>query len=162
MNLWFRLLYHLLCLPRRSRLEILQPSNLWMRCWPSDLDINLHMNNGRFLSLMDLGRLDLVARTGLMSTMLQRRWKPILGAAQIRYLKPIGPNQRFRLETRLLGWGGKWFWMRQSFYIGEKLAAEATLKALFLGPQGSVPVEEVVQALKLDLVSPSLEGLPQL
>jgi acyl-CoA thioesterase FadM len=162
MNLWFRLLYQLLCLPLRSRLGLWQPSNLRLRCWPSDLDINLHMNNGRFLSLMDLGRLDLVNRTGLLKTMLRRRWRPILGAAQIRFMKPIGPGQEFRLETRLLGWEGKWFWMRQAFYLGEKLAAEAFVKALFLGPGGSIQADEVLRALGLAESSPPLEGLPQL
>lgn len=102
MNLWFRLLYQLLRRPWRRPISVLEASNLQIRCWPSDLDFNFHMNNGRYLSLMDLGRLDLVARSGLLATMIKRRWRPVLGAAQIRFLKPIGPGQVFRLETRVL------------------------------------------------------------
>lgn len=148
MNLWFRLLYQLLLAPWRTRVQMLDSASLMLRCWPTDLDINLHMNNGRYLTLMDLGRLDLVARTGLLKTMLKRRWRPVLGAAQIRFLKPIGPGQLFRLESRVLDWEGKWFNMEQRFYVGGALAAEAKVKALFLGPAGSVPAEEVLQALK--------------
>lgn len=148
MNLWFRLLYQLLLAPWRTRIQVQDCSSLMFRCWPSDLDFNLHMNNGRYLTLMDLGRLDLVARTGLLGTMLKRRWRPVLGAAHIRFLKPIGPGQLFRLESRVLKREGKWFHMEQRFYLGETLAAEAQVKALFLGPAGSVQAAEVLQALE--------------
>jgi len=159
MNLWFRLLYQLLRAPWRTRLEVLQPSNLIMRCWPTDLDLNLHMNNGRYLTLMDLGRLDLVTRLGLMKVMLKRRWRPVLGAAQVRFLKPIAPGQLFRMESRVLGWEGKWFYIQQRFYLGEVLATDALTKALFLGPQGSVAVEETLRAVGQSGSSPSLEGV---
>ena len=33
-----------------------------MRVWPNDLDTNAHMNNGRYLTLMDLGRFDLMTQ----------------------------------------------------------------------------------------------------
>ena len=37
------------------------------RCWPWDLDLWLELNNGRALTLYDLGRLVLFKRTGLLS-----------------------------------------------------------------------------------------------
>ena len=158
MNLWFRMLYHLLLSPWRSRIGVLESSSLEMRCWPTDLDVNLHMNNGRYLTLMDLGRLDLVARSGLLRTMLKRRWRPVLGAAQIRYLKPIGPGQSFRLETRVVGWEGKWFWIRQRFYLGEQMVADSLVKALFLGPKGSVQADEALEAIGQPQASPTMEA----
>ena len=36
-------------------------------CWPWDLDLWLELNNGRALTLYDLGRLVLAKRTGLLS-----------------------------------------------------------------------------------------------
>jgi acyl-CoA thioesterase FadM len=159
MNLWFRMLYHLLLTPWRSRIGVQEVSSLWLRCWPTDLDVNLHMNNGRYLTLMDLGRLDLVGRSGLLRTMLRRRWRPVLGAAQIRYLKPIAPGQLFRLDTQVVGWEGKWFWIQQRFFVGEQMVADSLVKALFLGPRGSVQVDEVLQALGQPQASPPLEGV---
>ena len=36
---------------------------------PTDIDLLRHMNNGRYLSLFDLGRWDLLVRTGLLDVM---------------------------------------------------------------------------------------------
>lgn len=58
MNLWLRLLW--LLATARFQVRLAEPTEtvaLGMRVWPGDLDISLHMNNGRYLTIMDLGRL---------------------------------------------------------------------------------------------------------
>jgi len=159
MNLWFRLLCQLLLAPWRPRLPALESSSQKRRCWPSDLDLNLHMTNSRYLALMDLGRLDLIMRAGLLRALLRRGWRPVVGAQRIRFLKPIAPGAEFRLETRILGWEGKWFYIQQRFWLGGQLAADATVKALFVGPSGAVAAEEVMKAARQPQASPSLEGV---
>ncbi len=42
-----------------------QTSVLTLRVLPNDLDPSLHMNNGRYLAIMDLGRIDLLIRSGI-------------------------------------------------------------------------------------------------
>jgi hypothetical protein len=52
MNLWFRVLWLFLSASFRAR--IAPPfgvSRLSFRVWPHDLDTNLHMNNGRYLTI---------------------------------------------------------------------------------------------------------------
>lgn len=41
---------------RRLPLDLLDASVVGFRVWPTDLDINLHMTNARYLSVMDAGR----------------------------------------------------------------------------------------------------------
>ena len=53
-------------LPARG-LGFLDESAIRLRVWPNDLDANLHMNNSRYLLAMDLGRWELVMRTGLLA-----------------------------------------------------------------------------------------------
>jgi hypothetical protein len=66
LNLWFRLILLLLMTPWRPKLEgPLDVSRLRFTVLPNDLDASLHMNNGRYWTLMDLGRMDLLLRTGL-------------------------------------------------------------------------------------------------
>ncbi|WP_080375644.1 thioesterase family protein [Stenotrophomonas maltophilia] len=66
MNLWFRLLHLLLCSLFRPKLEApFGVSRLQFRVLPNDLDSNLHMTNGRYWNIFDLGRLDLILRMGL-------------------------------------------------------------------------------------------------
>ncbi|MDC4227572.1 MAG: thioesterase family protein [Candidatus Manganitrophus sp.] len=89
MNLFIRLVAILIGSFFRPSLKPLDTSVLTLRVWPTDLDINAHMNNGRFLTVMDLGRLDLIARTPLGKTVVLRsRWQPIVASAFIRYFPP--------------------------------------------------------------------------
>ena len=57
MNLYFRLLLFMLRVRRRSRLSIWDTSHVTFRVNPADLDVQRHMNNGRYLTLMDLGQI---------------------------------------------------------------------------------------------------------
>jgi len=65
MNLWFRLLVMLLTLPLRGRMQPMGTASLTMTVMPTDLDLNGHVNNGRFLTLADVARMDYVLRSGV-------------------------------------------------------------------------------------------------
>jgi len=107
MNLWFRLLHLLLCSLFRPKLEApFGVSRLQFRVLPNDLDSNLHMTNGRYWNIFDLGRLDLILRMGLGRVALREKWAPIVGAGTIQFRRELKPFQRFTLETRLVGWIG--------------------------------------------------------
>ena len=148
MVLLFRTLWKGLTLWFRPPLEPLGTSVLAFRVWPNDLDVNIHMNNGRFLSVMDLGRFDLTFRTQLGRAMLRNRWMPLVGGVTIRYRRSLDPFERYELHTRLLGWDAKWFFLEQRFLKkGGDLAAEGVVRALFRGKEGNVPVAEVLRQM---------------
>ena len=44
------------------------------RCWPWDLDPWIELNNGRTLTLYDLGRIPLASRTGLVPVLREKGW----------------------------------------------------------------------------------------
>jgi acyl-CoA thioesterase FadM len=50
----------------RSLIGLLESSMLRFWVFPTDLDINLHMTNARYLSFMDLGRIDLLLCAGML------------------------------------------------------------------------------------------------
>ncbi len=109
MNLWFRLIWLLVTSPFRPRLEPLaEPSRLSFRVWPHDLDTSLHMNNGRYWSLMDLGRTDLMLRTKLWRAVLRHRWVPVVNGGMIRFRRELRAFQPFRLDTEILCWTQTW------------------------------------------------------
>ena len=111
MNLILRMIKVLVAALFGQRLGVLDSSILTFRVWPNDLDINLHMNNGRYLTIMDLGRADLMIRCGLGKVILKRRWMPVLGAVTIQYRRSLSPFQGFRLRTRILCWDEKWVFL---------------------------------------------------
>jgi acyl-CoA thioesterase FadM len=148
MVLLFRTLWKGLTLRFRPPLEPLGTSVLAFRVWPNDLDVNIHMNNGRFLSVMDLGRFDLTFRTGLGKAMLRNRWMPLVGGVTIRYRRSLDPFEAYTLQTRLLTWDDKWFYLEQRFLKrGGELAAEGLVRALFRGKDGNVAVAEVLEQM---------------
>ena len=135
MNLWFRLWWYALTTWRRPAFS--QPDDigvLQFRVWPADLDLSLHMNNGRYLSLMDLGRLDYLVRMKLWRVVRFHRWTPIASSIIIRYRRELRPFARFKLETRLVSWAEASVVMEQVFVLMDgPQAGQVAARALFKG-----------------------------
>lgn len=148
MNLWFRLLKVLILAVLRRRLSMTDQSVLRFWVWPNDLDINVHMNNARYLALMDLGRFDLILRGGLWRPMARKGWQAVIGGALVRYRRSLKPFQRFTLRSRMLCWDERWI------YIEHRIEAEggvpaclAVVRAAFLDQGGIVPPVRVAEEL---------------
>lgn len=150
MNLYLRLLKLLLMLPFVRRQALFDAGRIAFRVWPNDCDINLHLNNGRYLTFMDLGRMHLLAQIGLLRELPRRRWAPVLSAAEISFIRPIQPFQKFVLVTRMLTWDEKYFYLEQRFEAGGQLCAVALVKGLFLHGRERVANRAVLTALQLD------------
>jgi acyl-CoA thioesterase FadM len=130
----------------RSRIGLLDESAITLRVWPNDLDANVHMNNSRYLLAMDVGRWDLVVRTGLWRELWRRRWFPTVASATLRFRRALDPFQRYRLSTRVVAWDEKWCWLEQRFEVEGSVLAVGRVKALFRGPQGNVPTTDLLAA----------------
>lgn len=152
MNLIFRMIYVYLLSLFRERLPIGRTqSRLSLRVLPNDLDINLHMNNGRYLTLCDLSRIDLFIRSGLLKSMLRRNWLPIIAEHTMTYKKPLGLFQRFEMLLEVTHWDEKYFHMKHTFLVGDKVMAEGTSRGcLYARGVGVVPPEAVLAAVAQD------------
>lgn len=161
MNLWLRLLYLHFALRRRPRVDLLDPASLRLRVWPTDLDLLGHVNNGRYLSLMDLGRLALMEQTGLLAVARAQRWMPLVRGIDIEYHKPLLPWQSFALHTRLLGWDHKWLYLEQSFQRGDTRIADAQIHGLLRGRRGNLAPRDMLAALgEGERASPAVPAPP--
>jgi acyl-CoA thioesterase FadM len=164
MNLWLRLLWLIATASRRPKLSILQGiSAIPFRVWPHDLDPSLHMNNARYLALMDLGRLDIILRTGLWRAVMKNRWTPVVNAAVIRFRRELRPFERFRLETRVLAWAEAAVIMEQTFvFDGGEREGQVAARALFKGAlydraqRAYVPVSKLMEVIGASAESPPL------
>ncbi|MGO1319598.1 MAG: acyl-CoA thioesterase [Galactobacter sp.] len=115
------------------------------RVTPLDLDQLGHMNNGRYLTILDLGRMDLMLTSGLWRRCTSRGWYPVVAAQTISYRKSLHPGERFDVVTRLLGIDERWVFMEQSFCVGDEVYAHAIVKARFLKRSGGgVSAEELL------------------
>jgi len=146
-NLYLRLIAVLFGLIGLRRTGLFEESRITFRVLPTDCDINVHMNNGRYLSFMDLGRVRMVAQIGLLGVIFRNRWMPVLAAAEINFIRQLAPFQKFDLVTRLVTWDEKYAYMEQRFESDGVLCAHAFVKGLFLSKGGRVNNSEVVAGL---------------
>lgn len=142
MNLWIRLVWALL---RAWRLPAIEPGAVIerrLRVWPGDLDINGHMNNGRYLTIIDLMLVEYFVRSGFARVMARAGWRPMSGGAVITYRKGLKPGQRYRLRFSLAGADRTWNFMRFEFLREDgTLCAAGYMKGAAVGRGGLVPNE---------------------
>lgn len=131
-KLWFRILFVKLTWRRRTALKINDVSRIDFRVWPSDLDIYNHMNNGIFLTIMDLGRFDQGLRTGIWQLWNKLGWYPIVVNSTISYRKSLEPWQKFTLETKVIGWDDIAYYIEQRFVRNGEIYAKAIMRGRFL------------------------------
>jgi len=157
MNLLGRVLWLLLTCKFRPQAKYFDEVKTRFRVWPTDLDTNLHMNNGVYLSIMDLGRTDLGLRTGLLRVMKERGWYPVVASQAIRYRRSLKPWRAFEVHTKVLGWDERFFFIQQKFMLGQEVAALAVVKARLLkNSGGGVNPGDIAVAMGQDSVSPTL------
>jgi acyl-CoA thioesterase FadM len=137
-------------------LGVLDEDNLRMRVWPNDIDINLHLNNARYLNLMDYARTHLLARTRLLNQILRSRWKPMVGAVWITYRRSLPAFAAFTLTSRLVCWDDRWFYIEQTFTGSKGLAAVGWVKGVLRDANGNVAPQKVIEALAPGIVSPPM------
>ncbi|MFV3073393.1 thioesterase family protein [Niveispirillum fermenti] len=158
MNLIFRLLrVVVMALLSRRPFGPLDTSDLGLRVWLNDIDTNLHMNNGRYFTLADLGRVDMMIRSGMLGLILKRKWAPVLGAATIRFRRELKPAQPYRLKTRVLCWEGKWIYLEQRFEtVDGHLAAVIVVQAVFRERGRTIGTDELMRHMGVAMESPPM------
>lgn len=160
-NLLWRTLLVLLRARRRLRREgPLDPNTvgrMTIRVLPTDIDLLRHLNNGRYLSLFDLGRWDLLTRTGLLAAMTRHGWYAVVAAETITFRRSLQPWQRFELETRLLGHDDRAVYLEHRAVVGGEIYARAVIRARILRRSGgTVSHDELFAAVGRP------EGLPDI
>ena len=129
MNLIFRMLYVIIRSLFCERIEAGKlVSELSLRVLPNDIDINFHMNNGRYLTICDLNRVDVFARSGLLKAMFKRNWIPVIAEHTMTYKKPLNIFTRYVVKLEVTHWDEKYFYMKHVFSQGERIMASGASK----------------------------------
>ena len=158
MVLLFRLIWTLFTSRFRPRIDPLGEAVIRMRVWPNDLDLNIHVSSGRYLSFMDVGRVDLLIRFRVFRKAFRRGWRPINAGTIISFRKSLLPFERFSVRSRVICWDEKWIFFE---HIVDKAngdrAAIANSRGLLRGSSGNVRPQEFLEAAGHgDLQSPPM------
>ena len=93
------------------------------RIWPWDLDMLMELNNGRTLSIFDLGRIPFAMRAGLFKALRSRKWSLSVAGSVVRYRKRLTNLQRIEMQSRLLGWDARFIYLEQSMWTADGACA---------------------------------------
>lgn len=153
-----RTIFHLLFVGSRGRgIPVNAVQRSFFRVWPTDIDFLGHMNNGKYLSIMDVARFDLLQRSGVLTLFRKMSWYPVVVAQTISYRKSLKPFRKFAIESRILGFDERSVYIEQRFTrrnrAGEnEIYAKAVVRGRILR-RGGGPVDsaEVLAAFEGDV-----------
>lgn len=146
---------------RGKRRDILEPISTWHRAWPWDIDPWKDLNNGRIVTLFDLGRIALAAETGLTATMIRNRWGIVVAGNTTRYRKRITMFQRFEMRSRCLGWDHRFVYMEQAMWRQGDCCNHILIRGAITSKSGIVAPQQVVEAMGHKGESPALPAWVQ-
>jgi acyl-CoA thioesterase FadM len=156
-NLFLRLLLLMLTARFRPRCGALGPSRKRFLVWPPDLDVLFHVNNGVYLSMLDVARVDLILRSGVAAVLRRHGLYPVVAAETIRFRRSLQLFQAFEVETEIIGWDEKAFIIQHRFWRRDELVADAVVRARFLRRKGgTVRSSELLELLGQAGPSPEL------
>jgi len=141
---------------RKAPMGILETHVSQHIAWPWDIDPWKDLNNGRTLTLFDLGRIGLAQRSGLNAALMRNRWGIVVAGNTTRYRKRITMMQRFEMRSRCIGWDKRFVYMEQAMWRGGDCCNHILLRGAVTSKAGIVPPEQVVAAMGFDPVSPEL------
>lgn len=128
-------------------------------CLPWDIDLWMELNNGRTLTLYDLGRIPLAVRTGLVRALRRNRWGLTMAGASVRYRRRIRMFETVEMRSRAVWWDDRFFYIEQSMWKARgECASHILYRSAVTGRDGIVPPAQVVRELGIDPVPPKVPG----
>ena len=105
-----------------------QVSEVTVRCSITDIDPMFEMNNGRVLTVYDIGRTDFIIRTGLAKQLLKNRWGMVVAGSTIQYRKRIRLFDKVTINTQLVGIDERWLYLEHSMWVKGKPCSSVLLR----------------------------------
>lgn len=136
-----------------KKTNLLDPCYTSFLVGPLDLDTNFHVNNGRYLSIMDMGRFDMLLKPKVFWKLVLAGYYPVVVSESIRFKKSLALFNYFTIKTEIESWDEKDFYIRQIFYHKNKIMAVGYIKGRFMkrGQKKSVATSDVYKFLNYDI-----------
>lgn len=134
--------------PRLARAD--EEIALRFRVWPVDIDYMRHMNNARYFTAMEVVRLALMWRTGLVRLALNRRWRFGNAAQKAVFFRGLNLWQPYAVSGRLLYTDDQWLYLKQHVRHEGELRATGLFKIGIREGRRVVSPRDVIRLLGYD------------
>ena len=145
MKLYFRLLILWIKLRRLVKLSTKDTVEFNSRVWPTDLDMNGHMTNSRYISLFDLSIIQLFSQMGFVKSLAHMKWKPMINARNISFLKELSLFESFSVSSRIICWDRSFVYLEHRIRNKQnKTSAVCYSRGLFVSKKGIIGFKELL------------------
>lgn len=137
---------------KKGNISLTDQTEYHFRANLSDIDNYLEMNNGRILTLFDLGRADFAIRVGLGKKLLTNGWGLVVAGSTVQYRKRIRAFNHVTIKTHIAAIDEKWFYIEQSMWVKDQCANTALLRTAVTSLKTGKPIktDKVLSALGYD------------
>ncbi|MEL6792055.1 MAG: acyl-CoA thioesterase [Pseudomonadota bacterium] len=142
-----RQIYETLRARRATKLKPWEPHVNGMRAWPWDIDPLGDLNNGRILTLSDVGRIALARRIGLIDAMTANGWRIAMAGSTPQYRKRVTLWARLTWHNRLIGMDEKFLYIEHTLFANGVPSANIMTRSVIVQNGKLVPTAEVAAAL---------------
>ena len=126
-------------------------------CWPWDLDFWFELNNGRTLTLYDLGRIPLARRAGLVGLLRKNRWGLTMAGVSVRYRRRVRAFEKFEMRSHLICWDDKFMYLEQSMWKKNgECANHALYRSAITDKRGIVAPSDALKQLGESVQPPDM------
>lgn len=152
---FLRLLKEILVTRNQPALGLWDTHVSYHMCWPWDLDGFLELNNGRTLTLFDLGRLPLARRAGLLDVLRLNRWGLTMAGAVVRYRRRVRAFQKVSMRSRAVCFDARFVYIEQSMWAANgDCTSHVVYRAAVTDSSGIVAPTRVMEAMGHTAASP--------
>lgn len=102
------------------------------RVMPWDCDLNIHLTNGRYPQQLDLARTRFLLDIGTAWLFAKMGWRSVLASQTITFIREIKPFALVNVESQVLHWDRKYFYMESRFMVGDKVHAKAVARVAMI------------------------------
>ena len=154
---YFRAFVRSIVANRKPKIGFLETTSTKIWIGPLDIDPWMELNNGRTLTLYDLGRIPHFQQTGTTKPILKAGMYLTVAGVSVRYRGRIRPFTTAQMQTRVLGWDNRFVYVEQSLWQNGECANQMLLRQAIVKPgHGIVDPKEVASIVDVDPRSPDL------
>lgn len=125
-------------------------------CWPWDLDMFFELNNGRSLSIYDLGRLPMARRAGFLKMIRKKKWGMSMAGATVRWRHRVTLFQRFEMRSGTLGRDDRFLYLHQTMWRKGRALSSVVYRVAVTDENGIVNTQKVAEAMGIPDWNPPL------
>ena len=107
-------------------------SQLDYRVGLADCDFNRHLTNSKYPAYMDLGRWDIMVRTGALAVCLKHRIAPVVVDMNLEFKRELRFKTPFTLDTRIIDVGRRVITFEQHFLVDNHIHFRGVVKSVAL------------------------------